>query len=81
LKTSWDNDSITSLGSWLQCITTLSEKKFFLITNLNLPWCNLRPFPPILSKKMEKKMKWKKGEIKKEEEEKAKERKEENKYS
>jgi len=30
---------------------------------------------------MEKKMKWKKGEIKKEEEEKAKERKEENKYS
>ena len=31
---------ITSLGRLSQCIYTLSEKKFFLISNLNLPWCN-----------------------------------------
>jgi len=28
---------------------TLSVKKFFLISNLNLPRCNLRPFPLVLS--------------------------------
>jgi len=38
-------DSTTSLGSLSQCLTTLSVKKFFLISNLNLPWCNLRPLP------------------------------------
>ncbi|KAK4824318.1 LOW QUALITY PROTEIN: hypothetical protein QYF61_013593 [Mycteria americana] len=42
-------DSTTSLGSLFQCLTTLSVKKFFLIPNLSLPWCNLRPFPLILS--------------------------------
>lgn len=26
-----------------QCLTTLPGKKFFLIPNLNLPWCDLRP--------------------------------------
>ena len=50
LNTSRDGDSTTSLGSLLQCVTTLSGKKFFLISNhLNLPWCNLRPFPLALS--------------------------------
>ncbi|NWZ30868.1 SETBP protein, partial [Asarcornis scutulata] len=32
-----------------QCLTTLSVKKFFLISNLNLPWCNFSPFPLVLS--------------------------------
>jgi len=41
-------DSITCLGSLFQCITTLSEKKFLLIFNLNLPWCNLRSLPLVL---------------------------------
>ena len=49
LNTSRDGDSTTSLRSLFQCLTTLSVKKFFLISNLNLPWCNLRPFPLILS--------------------------------
>jgi len=30
-------DSTTSLGSLFQCLTTLSVKKLFLISNLNLP--------------------------------------------
>ena len=46
LNTSRDGDS---LGSLFQCLTTLSVKKFFLISNLNLPWQNLRPLPLILS--------------------------------
>jgi len=37
LKTSGDGDFTTSLGSLFQCLTTLSVKKFFLISNLNLP--------------------------------------------
>jgi len=37
LNTSRDGDSTTSLGSLFQCLTTLSVKKFFLISNLNLP--------------------------------------------
>ncbi|KAK4829606.1 hypothetical protein QYF61_005706, partial [Mycteria americana] len=44
-----DGDSTTSLGSLFQCLITLSGKKFFLISNLNLPWRNLRPFPLVLS--------------------------------
>ena len=32
-----------------QCLTTLSVKKFFLISNLKLPWHNLRLFPIVLS--------------------------------
>jgi len=31
----------------VQCSTTLLEKKHFLISNLNLPWCNLSPLPPL----------------------------------
>jgi len=37
LNTSKDGDSVTSLGSLFQRLTTLSVKKFFLISNLNLP--------------------------------------------
>ncbi|KAK4817221.1 hypothetical protein QYF61_003745 [Mycteria americana] len=44
-----DGDSATSLGSLFQCLTTLSVKKNFLISNPNLPWHNLRPFPLVLS--------------------------------
>jgi len=32
-----DGDSTTALGSLVQSLTTLSVKKFFLISNLNLP--------------------------------------------
>ena len=48
-NTSRDGDSTTSLGSLFQCLTTVSVKKFFLISNLNFPWHNLRPLPLILS--------------------------------
>ncbi|KAK4827080.1 hypothetical protein QYF61_014182 [Mycteria americana] len=44
-----DGDSTTSLGSLFQWLATLSVKNFFLISNLNLPWHNLRPFPFVLS--------------------------------
>jgi len=37
LNTSSDGDSTTSLGSLFQYLTTLSIKKFFLISDLNLP--------------------------------------------
>ena len=49
LNTFRDGDSTTYLGSLFQCLTTLSVKKFFLISNLNLPWLNLRPFHLVLS--------------------------------
>ena len=49
LGTSWASDSITFLGSLFQCLKILSENNFFLIPNLNFPWCNWRPLPPILS--------------------------------
>jgi len=39
----------TSQRSLSQCLTTLLEKKYFLIANLNLPWHSLRPFPLVLS--------------------------------
>ena len=29
--------------SLLQCLTTLSEEKFFVVSSLNLSWPNLRP--------------------------------------
>jgi len=40
LDTSRDGDSTTALGSLIQCLTTLSGKKFFQISNVNLPSCN-----------------------------------------
>ena len=53
LNASKDGDSTTSLGSLFQCLTILSVKKFFLISNLNLPWCSLRmqilPSPPLVA--------------------------------
>ena len=36
-------------GQLCHCLTSLSEEKFFLISNWNLPWSNLRSFPLILS--------------------------------
>ncbi|KAK4826637.1 hypothetical protein QYF61_010565, partial [Mycteria americana] len=48
LNTSRDGDSTTALGSLVQCLITLSVKKNFLISSLNLPWRNLRPFPLVL---------------------------------
>ena len=43
------DDSTTTLGSQLQCLTTIHlEKKFFLTSNLNLPRHNLRPLPLVL---------------------------------
>jgi len=35
-------------GEPIPVLNNLSVKKFFLISNLNFPWCNLRPFPLIL---------------------------------
>ena len=49
LNTARDGDPTTSLGSPFQCLTTLSVKKSSLISNLNLPWHNLRPLPLVLS--------------------------------
>ena len=46
LKSSRVSDSTTSLGSPFQCVST--PLKLFLTSNLNLPWCNLRPFPLVL---------------------------------
>jgi len=43
-----NTSTTTSLGSLCQCLTTLSEKICFLISNLNLPLHNLRPLPLIL---------------------------------
>jgi len=36
-------------GQLCHCSTALPKKTFLLISNLNLPWCNLRPPPLILS--------------------------------
>ena len=36
-------------GQLCHCITALYESKIFLTSNTNLPWCNLRPLPLILS--------------------------------
>jgi len=41
------SDFTTSLGSPFQSLTTLSEK-YFLMYNLNLPWCNLKLFSLVL---------------------------------
>ena len=54
LSTSRDGESTTSWGSPFQCLTTLSEKLFFLTTNLNLP-CHMKPFRLVLSLVMREK--------------------------
>lgn len=48
-NTSRDSASTTSMGSPFHCFTTLSMTEIFLISTLNLPWHNLRPFPLLLS--------------------------------
>jgi len=48
LNTSRDGDPTATLSSLCHCLSTLSEQKFFLISNLNLPWCNFRPLHLIL---------------------------------
>jgi len=58
LNASRDGYSTTSLGSLFQCLTTLSVKKCFLISNLNLPWHNLRPFPLIHDPVCLERIKW-----------------------
>jgi len=49
LKIPLEIDTTTSLGSPFQCQTTLSMKKLFLVSNLNIPWHNLKLFPHILN--------------------------------
>jgi len=49
LHPSRDGDSTAALGSLVQRLTTLSGKKFLLISILNLPWRSLRPLPLVLS--------------------------------
>lgn len=44
LSTCRDGDFITSLGTLFQCLTGFLMENFFLISNLNGPWYNLRPF-------------------------------------
>ncbi|KAJ7410128.1 hypothetical protein WISP_110967 [Willisornis vidua] len=43
-----NGDSTSFLGSLFQCPITLSMNKFFLMSNLNLPWYSLRLCPLIL---------------------------------
>ena len=42
----WDINHIT--GNLFQCLTTLTVKDFFLISNLNLPSLSLKPLPLVL---------------------------------
>jgi len=42
-------DSTTSLGCPFQCLTTLSEKNFFLISNLDLAQLEAFPSHPLAS--------------------------------
>jgi len=49
LNTTGVSDSTTSLGSPFQCLTTLSEKEYFLTSSLNLPWRSLKPFPTFIA--------------------------------
>ena len=42
LNTSKVGDSTTSPGSPFQCLTTLSEKYYFLTSSLNFPWHSLK---------------------------------------
>jgi len=38
LNASRDGDTTIYLGSLFQCLTTLSDKKLFPVSNLNFPW-------------------------------------------
>ena len=48
LNASRDGASTTSFGNLFQCVTTLRVKNFLLISNLNLPYLSLKPFPFVL---------------------------------
>lgn len=48
LAISRDDESTTALASLYQCLTTLLEKRFPLISNLSLLWCKLGLFPFVL---------------------------------
>ena len=52
LSVSRDGASTTNLGNLCQCLITLIVKNFFLISNLNLLYFSLRPFPLILSQQI-----------------------------
>ena len=45
----WRFHCTTSLGSLCHCLTIPSEKLFFLLSSLDLPWHSLGPFPLVLS--------------------------------
>ena len=49
LSVSRNGASTTSLGNLCQCLTTLTVKNFYLISNLNLPSLSLEPFLLVLS--------------------------------
>ena len=49
LSISKDGASTASLGNLCQCLTTLTVKNFFLISNLILPFFLGKPFPLVLS--------------------------------
>ena len=49
LSTSRSSDSTTSMGSLFHYLTALPENNFFLISNLNIPWQNLRLLPLALT--------------------------------
>lgn len=50
--TSRGGDSTASLGILFQCLTTLSVKKLFQISTLNLPRYNVRPFLCYMEKRL-----------------------------
>lgn len=47
-NTSRDGESMTSLGSIFQCLSTLTARSFFLKPNLNIPSSSLKLFPLVL---------------------------------
>ena len=49
MAVSRDGASTASLGNLCQCLTTLSIKHFFLMSNQNLSSFSVKPFPLVLS--------------------------------
>lgn len=43
-----NGDSTAFLGSLFQCLITPSVKKFYLMSNPKLSWCNSKPSPAVL---------------------------------
>jgi len=48
LNVSRDGASVTTLANLFQCFTTIIMKKFYLLSNVNLPSLSLKPSSPIL---------------------------------